>query len=81
MVPQQTQAISAHLVNCASPALDNLMGWENAFRCCVWQTRALLVPDAALLSQTKGALATITVLTSLSPGHIVAGLSRSALCP
>lgn len=43
--------------------------------------KSTFVPGAALLSQTKEALASITVLTSLSPGCIAAGLSRSALCP
>lgn len=43
--------------------------------------RALFVPRAALLSQAKGTLATTTILTRLSPGCVVAGLSRSVLCP
>lgn len=80
MVPQPTQAISARVVNCTTLALENLMGWESRFRCCVWQSRARSVSGASLLCQTKGALAAITVLTSLSPGCIAAGLSRSALC-
>ena len=87
MVPQQTQAIRSHLVNCTSLALDNLMGlsnkemgWESAFRCCVWQTRALFVPGVTLQSPTEGTLAAITVLTRLSPGRIAAELSKNALC-